>query len=320
VRRSEHVDSACPSHRNGSVRRGWLSVVRARLWSRLHRTQPGPFLDRSLLSQVRPGGSIRTGAGYPRDPVPRPIVPDPLEPNGSDIPPGLALPSSDRILDERGLERIHKWEQTTKSTAPLTNGTMATACTIARATPAIKRDEGRKGTVRRMWKTVKRVQRNLMRPAEPMGVVEKTASFEHGQNPNRGSKPEKVDSDGEGAKKETSNVAGQLKNMRMLAAVAPFAAVSTTNATFPLIVQALASFLKIYLLLLFLRVLLTWFPNFDWMVQPWVTLRQVTDPYLNLFRGFVPPLMGQIDFTPVVGFLLLQWLHETLESSTESLW
>jgi uncharacterized protein YggT (Ycf19 family) len=35
------------------------------------------------------------------------------------------------------------------------------------------------------------------------------------------------------------------------------------------------SFLKLYLLLLFLRVLLTWFPNVNWMNQPWITLRQV---------------------------------------------
>lgn len=35
------------------------------------------------------------------------------------------------------------------------------------------------------------------------------------------------------------------------------------------------------------------FPHVDWMGQPWVTLRQVTDPYLNLFRNLIPPLMGQ---------------------------
>lgn len=52
-----------------------------------------------------------------------------------------------------------------------------------------------------------------------------------------------------------------------------FAAVSV-NSTLPLITSAVASFIKLYLLLLFVRVLLTWFPNVDWMGQPWVTLRQ----------------------------------------------
>ena len=31
----------------------------------------------------------------------------------------------------------------------------------------------------------------------------------------------------------------------------------------------------------------------DWLLIFW----QVTDPYLNLFRGLVPPLLGTIDFT-----------------------
>ena len=99
------------------------------------------------------------------------------------------------------------------------------------------------------------------------------------------------------------------------ASVVPlFAAISssTAGATLPLITSAVASFIKLYLLLLFVRVLLTWFPNVDWMGQPWVTLRQVTDPYLNLFRNLIPPLMGQIDFTPIFGFLVLQFLVQVL--------
>lgn len=209
---------------------------------------------------------------------------------------------------------------TTHTTSNRMHTTMETTHPIAKRTRAISEGRGRNGIARKMWRNVKRVHRNVLRPAEPVEVVENTESSPREQNHTPDAKRENVHSAGEDGKGGMTNLKEQLKNMRMLAAVAPFAAVSTTNATFPLIVQALASFLKIYLLLLFLRVLLTWFPNFDWMVQPWVTLRQVTDPYLNLFRGFVPPLMGQIDFTPVVGFLLLQWLHETLESSTESLW
>ena len=93
-----------------------------------------------------------------------------------------------------------------------------------------------------------------------------------------------------------------------------FAAFSTasTGATLQLITSAVSSFIKLYLLLLFVRVLLTWFPNVDWMAQPWVTLRQVTDPYLNLFRNLIPPLMGQIDFTPIFGFMVLQFLSQVL--------
>lgn len=39
---------------------------------------------------------------------------------------------------------------------------------------------------------------------------------------------------------------------------------------------------------------------------------QVTDPYLNLFRNLIPPMFGQIDFTPIFGFLVLQFLAQIL--------
>lgn len=86
-----------------------------------------------------------------------------------------------------------------------------------------------------------------------------------------------------------------------------------------LVTQSVASFIKLYLLLLFVRVLLTWFPNVNWMRQPWTMLRQVTDPYLNLFRNLIPPVMGQIDFTPILGFMVLQFLARVLSSGEAGL-
>ncbi len=43
---------------------------------------------------------------------------------------------------------------------------------------------------------------------------------------------------------------------------------------------------------------------------------QMTDPYLNLFRGLVPPLLGTIDFTPLLGFFILQFISGTLDAGT----
>ena len=40
--------------------------------------------------------------------------------------------------------------------------------------------------------------------------------------------------------------------------------------------------------------------------------RQVTDPYLNLFRGILPPLLGSVDFTPLLGFFLPQFFADFL--------
>merc|ERR1719316_1529131 len=88
---------------------------------------------------------------------------------------------------------------------------------------------------------------------------------------------------------------------------------SSSNVSFFLLVtKAFASFVKIYLLLLYLRVILSWIPVFNWDTHPWQSLRQVTDPFLRIFTGLVPPLMGQLDLTPLIGFYLLQMVQNIL--------
>ena len=74
-------------------------------------------------------------------------------------------------------------------------------------------------------------------------------------------------------------------------------------AVIPLLRQALGNFLSIYLVLLIIRVLLSWFPNINWLNPPFSILSQLTDPYLNIFRSIIPPL-GGIDFSPILGFFL----------------
>ena len=104
------------------------------------------------------------------------------------------------------------------------------------------------------------------------------------------------------------------RNMRRLAIVAPLASMTGGGAeVLVLLTRSVASFVKLYLLFLFLRVLLSWFPAFNWDRQPWMALRQLTDPYLNVFRGFVPPLFGSVDFTPLLGFFVLQTVEGYLE-------
>lgn len=73
--------------------------------------------------------------------------------------------------------------------------------------------------------------------------------------------------------------------------------------------QAFATFLNIYFVLLIIRILLSWFPNVNWMSQPFATLSQLTDPYLNLFRSIIPPL-GGIDLSPILAFLALQLVSQ----------
>ena len=79
------------------------------------------------------------------------------------------------------------------------------------------------------------------------------------------------------------------------------------------LVSLLADFCNWLGLLLFFRVILTWFSNVNWEVEPLLTLRVLTDPYLNIFRRLIPNFMGTFDITPILGYLMMQWIHETLD-------
>ena len=76
-----------------------------------------------------------------------------------------------------------------------------------------------------------------------------------------------------------------------------------------LLFSSFLGFLQIYLILLLIRVSLTWFPNVNWYGQPFYSLSRLTDPYLRMFRGIVPPLVG-IDISHILGFILLQCIMQ----------
>jgi len=66
-------------------------------------------------------------------------------------------------------------------------------------------------------------------------------------------------------------------------------------------------FFTCYMILLFVRIISSWFPNF----QGHPILRFVafyTDPYLNVFRRVIPPL-GMLDLSPIFAFFALQFLE-----------
>ena len=70
------------------------------------------------------------------------------------------------------------------------------------------------------------------------------------------------------------------------------------------IIEVLYQTLSIYSLLLLVRVLLTWFPSIDWSNGILSALCSITDPYLNIFRGVIPPI-GGFDISSILAFLLL---------------
>lgn len=62
--------------------------------------------------------------------------------------------------------------------------------------------------------------------------------------------------------------------------------------------------IHIYTLLIFARIIMSWVPH-DPRNPIFDTLAQITDPYLNIFRRFIPPL-GMMDFSPIIAMLVLQ--------------
>ena len=64
-----------------------------------------------------------------------------------------------------------------------------------------------------------------------------------------------------------------------------------------------------YYILLILRIFLTWIRNIDWDSQPFIAIRQLTDPFLNIFRGIIPPIGGVLDISPILAIILLQLLQ-----------
>jgi YggT family protein len=67
----------------------------------------------------------------------------------------------------------------------------------------------------------------------------------------------------------------------------------------------------VYTVLIFIRVLMSWFtriPYNVWLMRVLDFVRETTDPYLNLFRRFVPMVRigpGALDLSPIVAVIVL---------------
>lgn len=62
--------------------------------------------------------------------------------------------------------------------------------------------------------------------------------------------------------------------------------------------------LEVYYYMLIAYILLSWVPSIR-QSSLYAALGRFTDPYMRLFRGWF--VFGQMDFTPIAGFLLFQF-------------
>jgi len=78
-----------------------------------------------------------------------------------------------------------------------------------------------------------------------------------------------------------------------------------------LLISTLVNFIQIYLVLIFIRILLSWFQSASWAETVMSYLSPITDPYLNIFRSFIPPI-GMLDVSSILAIIVLQLLESVL--------
>ncbi|XP_077243610.1 ylmG homolog protein 1-2, chloroplastic-like [Tasmannia lanceolata] len=87
------------------------------------------------------------------------------------------------------------------------------------------------------------------------------------------------------------------------------------NTPLTVVAAGMSKWLDIYSGVLMVRVLLSWFPNIPWDRQPLSAIRDLCDPYLNLFRNIIPPIFDTLDVSPLLAFAVLGTLGSILNNS-----
>ena len=79
-------------------------------------------------------------------------------------------------------------------------------------------------------------------------------------------------------------------------------------------------FIWVYILLLFAYILTSWIrlPYRPWLNRVQRFLYDVCDPYLRLFRRFVPPF-GPLDLSPMIAVISLIVLQQILDALIQAL-
>ncbi|WP_134700117.1 YggT family protein [Ammoniphilus sp. YIM 78166] len=76
------------------------------------------------------------------------------------------------------------------------------------------------------------------------------------------------------------------------------------------IMQGAALLVRLYYFALIGRILLSWLPQLQ-ENRFAEFLYNITEPYLAVFRRFIPPL-GMIDLSPIVAFFVYSWISDFL--------
>lgn len=84
-----------------------------------------------------------------------------------------------------------------------------------------------------------------------------------------------------------------------------------------LLIKSVSRLVELYGFLLILYILSSWIPQLRHS-RVGDILAQVSEPYLRLFRGMIPPL-DNIDFSPILAFIVLRLVLEMLNQALRTL-
>ena len=74
-----------------------------------------------------------------------------------------------------------------------------------------------------------------------------------------------------------------------------------------LLVTLIVKLADIYTTIIFVYVLMSWIPRDRGIIGDiYRVLGMLCDPYLDLFRRFIPPIGGMVDISPIFALLVLQ--------------
>ena len=78
-----------------------------------------------------------------------------------------------------------------------------------------------------------------------------------------------------------------------------------------MLIAIVKTLFSVYTLMLLAKVLSSWFPQYrNHQLVRFISV--YTDPYLNLFRKFIPPIGGVLDLSALIAFVVLQILEVIL--------
>ena len=80
-----------------------------------------------------------------------------------------------------------------------------------------------------------------------------------------------------------------------------------------MIETVLIQLINAYSIIILVYVIMSWIPNSTGIVgQVYDALGMLCDPYLDLFRRFIPPIGGMVDVSPIVALLVLQLIERLI--------